>query len=85
MPPSAQVRTLRKVLDAQAVVTLSGTGFQFGLDVHGELALLHRPATFAPELPAVAVLPFHNLSGNAGKDYFADGIAEDPLTALPSF
>ena len=37
-----------------------------------------------PEKPSIAVLPFKNLSG-AEEEYFADGIAEDILTALSKF
>jgi adenylate cyclase len=32
--------------------------------------------------PAIAVLPFANLSGDAEQEYFADGLAEDILTRL---
>ena len=32
--------------------------------------------------PAVAVLPFENLSDDPGQDYFADGLTEDIITAL---
>jgi len=32
--------------------------------------------------PAVAVLPFENLSGNPEQEYFADGLTEDLITAL---
>ena len=32
--------------------------------------------------PAVAVLPFVNVSGEPDQDYFADGISEDIITAL---
>ena len=32
--------------------------------------------------PAVAVLPFDNLSGDPEQEYFSDGIAEDIITAL---
>ena len=32
--------------------------------------------------PSVAVLPFTNLSGDPGQDYFADGITEDLITDL---
>src|SRR5262249_39051440 len=32
--------------------------------------------------PAVAVLPFVNMSGDAEQEYFADGITEDIITAL---
>ena len=32
--------------------------------------------------PAVAILPFSNLSGEADQDYFANGVTEDITTAL---
>ena len=32
--------------------------------------------------PAVAVLPFENMSGDPEQDYFADGLTEDIITAL---
>ena len=35
-----------------------------------------------PGRPSIAVLPFANMSGDADQEYFADGIAEDILTAL---
>lgn len=35
--------------------------------------------------PAVAVLPFENLSGDAEQEYFADGLTEDLITALSLF
>ncbi|MDE1915223.1 MAG: winged helix-turn-helix domain-containing protein [Sphingomonadales bacterium] len=35
-----------------------------------------------PCLPALAVLPFVNMSGDAAQDYFADGMAEEIITAL---
>ena len=35
-----------------------------------------------PDKPSIAVLPFDNLSGAAEQEYFADGIAEDLITAL---
>jgi adenylate cyclase len=33
-------------------------------------------------VPSIAVLPFSNLSGDPEQEYFADGIAEDIITAL---
>ncbi len=35
-----------------------------------------------PEKPSIAVLPFDNMSGDPEQEYFADGIAEDVITAL---
>lgn len=35
-----------------------------------------------PDKPSIAVLPFTNMSGEAEQDYFADGMAEDVITAL---
>ncbi len=35
-----------------------------------------------PDRPAIAVLPFTNLSGDWEQDYFSDGISEDIITAL---
>src|SRR5579872_6714991 len=41
----------------------------------------HRALTL-PEKPAIAVLPFLNLSGDREQEYFSDGISEDIITAL---
>ena len=35
-----------------------------------------------PDKPSIAVLTFNNMSGDAEQEYFADGIAEDIITAL---
>ena len=35
-----------------------------------------------PDKPSIAVLPFSNMSGNPEEDYFADGMAEEIITAL---
>ena len=40
------------------------------------------PAPALPDKPSIAVLPFDNLSGDPEQEYFADGIAEDLITAL---
>ena len=39
-------------------------------------------ALSAPKGPAIAVLPFTNLSGNPSEEYFSDGLTEDILTEL---
>ncbi|MDA0231679.1 MAG: BTAD domain-containing putative transcriptional regulator, partial [Proteobacteria bacterium] len=44
------------------------------------------PAVIAlPDKPSIAVLPFKNMGGNPGEDFFADGMAEDILMALSKF
>ena len=35
-----------------------------------------------PDKPSIAVLPFQNLSGDPGQEYFADGMVEEITTAL---
>ena len=41
-----------------------------------------RPASPLPDRPAIAVLPFINMSGDPEQEYFSDGISEDIITAL---
>jgi TolB-like protein/Tfp pilus assembly protein PilF len=41
-----------------------------------------RPALPQPDRPAIAVLPFVNMSGDPEQEYFSDGISEDIVTAL---
>lgn len=38
-----------------------------------------------PDKPSIAVLPFNNMSGDPEQEFFADGIAEDIITALSRF
>ncbi len=38
-----------------------------------------------PDKPSIAVLAFDNLSGDPDQEYFADGVAEDIITALSKF
>jgi TolB-like protein len=49
-----------------------------------EVATLAAPDRLAGR-PSVAVLPFKNLSADAGHDFFSDGITEDVITALGRF
>ncbi len=44
-----------------------------------------RPAPSAAGKPAIAVLPFKNLTEAAGEDYFSEGITSDLITALSKF
>jgi len=47
-------------------------------DVHE----LSRPALPLPDRPAIAVLPFTNMTDDPAQEYFSDGISEDIITAL---
>ena len=35
-----------------------------------------------PDKPSIAVLPFNNMSGDPGQDYFVDGVVDDIISAL---
>ncbi|AWM09848.1 winged helix-turn-helix domain-containing tetratricopeptide repeat protein [Bradyrhizobium symbiodeficiens] len=78
---------------SQALIrTIARKGFRFVGDVEAKdgaiapepshAAWAPRPTLALPERPAIAVLPFTNMSGEAGQDYFSDGISEDIITAL---
>jgi TolB-like protein/Tfp pilus assembly protein PilF len=43
------------------------------------------PRVAAAAVPVIAVLPFGNLSGDATRDYFSDGLTEDIISALGRF
>ncbi|MDJ0947040.1 MAG: adenylate/guanylate cyclase domain-containing protein [Kiloniellales bacterium] len=51
-------------------------------DPAGGPASMERMAFPLPDKPSIAVLPFDNLSGEAGQDHVADGLTEDITTAL---
>src|SRR5260221_12849150 len=43
------------------------------------------PALALPDKPSIAVLPFANMSNDPEQEFFADGIAEDIITALSRY
>jgi adenylate cyclase len=43
------------------------------------------PVLVLPDKPSVVVLPFANMSGDPEQEFFADGIAEDVITALSRY
>jgi DNA-binding winged helix-turn-helix (wHTH) protein len=47
-----------------------------------EIHELSRAPLSLPDRPAIAVLPFTNMSGDPEQEYFSDGISEDIITAL---
>jgi adenylate cyclase len=51
----------------------------------GETIGTAQPSLRLPDKPSVAVLPFTNLSADPEQEFFADGIAEDIITALSRY
>ena len=71
--------------EQKLIRTIARKGFRFVGDVHGpahEAQPSPRPALPLPDRPAIAVLPFTNMSDDPAQDYFSDGISEDIITAL---
>jgi TolB-like protein len=84
--------------DKKLVRTIARKGFRFVGAVHmqprgdepahfinppsNEIREQSRPALPLPDRPAIAVLPFINMSGDSEQEYFSDGISEDIITAL---
>jgi adenylate cyclase len=46
---------------------------------------ISQPSLALPDKPSIAVLPFTNMSNNPEQEFFADGIAEDIITALSRY
>lgn len=88
------VQDLRRALgddprNPRFVETRHRRGYRLLLPVSPD-AMESSAAEEPPPLPpsdkaSIAVLPFENLSGEEAQEYFADGIAEDILTALSRF
>jgi TolB-like protein len=59
----------------------------FRVSVGNEQHEVVAPRSVEPmrRFPSIAVLPFANMSGDPEQEYFADGIAEDLITALSRF
>jgi TolB-like protein len=81
--------------EQRLIRTIARKGFRFVGEVHAEPAEASRAAARAddiaksprsalplPDRPAIAVLPFTNMTDDPTQDYFSDGISEDIITAL---
>ena len=60
---------------------LAGRGSR-GAAAAGEGQQPANGALALPDKPSIAVLPFQNMSGDPGQEYFADGMVEEIITAL---
>jgi TolB-like protein len=75
--------------EQKLIRTIARKGFRFVGDVRGPAAAPAEkrgappgPALLPPDRPAIAVLPFTNMTDDPAQDYFSDGISEDIITAL---
>jgi TolB-like protein len=81
--------------EQKLIRTIARKGFRFVGDVRGpkgnapadatppqEGGKSLRTALPMPDRPAIAVLPFTNMTDDPSQDYFSDGISEDIITAL---
>ena len=85
------ISALRKALDAGMIMTVHGRGYKYAGPrpvavpagpAPGEPSGLTASETPMPSKPSIAVLAFQNMSGDVEQEYFADGVADDIITAL---
>ncbi|WP_027549643.1 winged helix-turn-helix domain-containing protein [Bradyrhizobium sp. Cp5.3] len=94
---TSRINAARKAIGddgaSQALIrTVARKGFRFVGDVAMKTGTMTlepgrepgqaQAAPALPDRPAIAVLPFTNMSGDREQDYFSDGISEDIITAL---
>ncbi len=83
---TVQIAALRKVLgrkqdEQEWITTVPRVGYRLVPDV----AEGDRVQQSIIGIPSLAVLPFQNLSSDPEREYFADGVVEDLITALSRF
>lgn len=85
---TSRINAARKAIgdsgERQALIrTIARKGFRFVGEVRTPAAETSEIGRATPsDRPAIAVLPFSNMSGDPEQEYFSDGISEDIITAL---
>jgi TolB-like protein len=86
-----QISALRRALDRNSgmgsyIQTVPGRGYRFAAAVTRACETgATAPKLTPPEKPSIAVLPFHNMTGDSEQEYFVDGIVEEIITAIARF
>jgi TolB-like protein len=77
--------------EQRSIKTLPRKGVRFVANVREQqvpdpdAAAVIQPGLPLPDMPSIAVLPFQDMSGDPGQDYFADGVVDEIITALSRF
>jgi TolB-like protein len=73
--------------DPTFIETIRGRGYRYLGGIQFVDQSVNAALEIAPlsDVPRLAVLPFANLSAEAGQEYFSDGITEDIITELSRF
>jgi TolB-like protein/Tfp pilus assembly protein PilF len=87
---TVQIASLRKELGARPdgddwIVTVPRIGYRLSRIATAAAISVETAQPERGGKPSLALLPFVNLSGDPSRDYFADGIVEDLITALSRF
>jgi TolB-like protein len=66
----------------QVIRTILRKGVRFVAEVREEQVRMEVGSPTLPDKPSIAVLPFANMCGDPGQEYFVDGMVEEIITAL---
>lgn len=91
---TVHIAALRKLLGRETIATVSGRGYRFTAEQTPDDGLLvGKSSTLSDrnpspsmalkiEKPSLAVMPFLNLTGSSGQDFFVDGVVDDIISVL---